>query len=788
MLEKITTSLLLNGLHDLTLNSSQKANLRYYQLQLLNSFQRVGNASSREIAEIVTLAITQDEDQYKQILNSYVLFLQTDGRIIEGYHVQGLADILSLAQMSRWISKSHGEQILKILLDESKNGLLNPTNKDTAERYQCLSLWQHVLFVLTEAGTEITQAQKEQLQSSFEAYRKYFKGKEETNSDEVGLSLVELAQQSLLHVKDDSAPLWQRAGLKTLSAVKNMTLSVAALGAIPVTFGLSSLGAIAPGFDAIGDITGLVKDIYQHIKERKETKQWYQELLKWRSLFVLSIHYKQEAAFKTLMDGFIGLTDKSLKLTLAHGLVDTLTQILIGYPGEEYKTYHEQCYLLMRDCLYTLDNQTLESKLFAATMGLLESSSLLNMEFVKLWVEYLARKESEFIILPLTPEFIAGVKLFYLTLEQMKQKSQDKPVELKKWIDIQAILISRLASGYVTEKNEESLQALCELEADDRVQDKKPVNNGLEIIRAQVKVKDKIDRVRQDIQRRLQAEITRASFMLIVWKSLPQEKQSVLAEIFKLYGVDISVEMSSKEQSSLLGEVGNLIIPIAVSKSGLQINKPPQSEEELAALQMILDDRQKGNQVKNHKEDKPRQLAKKVDFAFIGSYVEGIQLGESPEILGAAMQLAEQRSSKKNEKQLANNNSGNISSSSSHAVSKTFRPSISTTASSSKTSQGATSESSKENLIQYVIEKHNDEEDYVIKIKYTGLSIDIAQKLQEILESDLGVKASTKFGEPKRNRGNYITELRFYEQEHAKLLETELKSAIKNKHTEKLVK
>ena len=326
--DNIVISLLVRGLQDVSLEKEHRALLEAYQEDLLRLFQNTGSPSSRWVAEIVALAVTENESQYWRILDNYLMFLQKEGRVVEKHHIQGLADILSLAQRASWITASHGEQVLSLLLNETKNSLLYPANKDNTECYHCLSLWQQVLYVLTESGTEIHENQKDRLRDSFKAYERSFRD----GGDEVGLSLIGLAQQSLLHVKDDRAPLWKRVGMKALSAAKNLTISTATLGALPVTFGLSSLGAIAPTAEAISDITQLAKDIYRHIQEKNHTKEWYQELLKLRSLFILGIYYQQKIQFQNLAQGFIHLSDKQLKLSLAHGLLDTLKQILISFP------------------------------------------------------------------------------------------------------------------------------------------------------------------------------------------------------------------------------------------------------------------------------------------------------------------------------------------------------------------------------------------------------------------------------------------------------------------------
>jgi len=225
MREKITTSFLLKGLEDKTLIGEQRVILAFCQDQLLNLFQQKESLSKEQIAEVTTLASTRNKAQYKKILNSYLIFLQKEGRSIESHYIKGLADILSFAKRPKWINSSHNDTILKILLEKNKNGLLAPINKDTGEHYQCLSFWQQVLSVLT-IDSEIKKEQKSKLQISF----KSFEGREENNNqvkiDANCLSTTEDIQRSLmLNVwsliseiqQQELAVIFQRYGIDILA-------------------------------------------------------------------------------------------------------------------------------------------------------------------------------------------------------------------------------------------------------------------------------------------------------------------------------------------------------------------------------------------------------------------------------------------------------------------------------------------------------------------------------------------------------------------------------------------
>ena len=767
MLEnKISVSLLLKGLQDSNLNQEQRALLEHYQIKLLSLFQKMGSPSNMRVAEIVTLAITNDEKQYQQIISSYLTFLQKEP-ILEGYHMQGLADMVSLAQKTGWITPFHGQQILSVLLDKKRNSLLSPTNKNAAERYQSLSLWQHVLFVLTEAGTEIQEDQKKDLRASFKEYQDSFMTKED--SDEVGLSLVALAQQSLLHVKDDEAPLWQRAGLKTLSAVKNMTLSVAAIGAIPVTFGLSSLGAIAPGIDAIGDISALVKDIYRHIKDKKDAKEWYQQLLNLRSLLILSVYLQKETQFKTLIEDFINLPDKQLKLTLAHGLVDTITQILISWPDKKYQVYHQHCYELLKHWVNTLDNEALESRLFAAMAGLMNGRKV-NMSFEGLWIDYLKSREERFNHLALTSEFIEGIKAFYLTVERIKEESQGKPAEVLGCVNIQILLVSRLVSGYTQGKNERCLEVLCALERDPQIKDKSPLENGMTMLYTYPNGRALIE----EKQHHLRTESSRPSLMLTVWVSLRAQQKNDLAVIFQRYGVEVIVEEPSEKASYIFGNIGKLIVGVVVARTGTMINQVPKSEDEAKAIAILMD------KVQSRTGGHQPSLAKEVGFAFFGHYVEGLMIGLNDVLVKEAVRLAERYLSEDEQKQsisLESNSSTNSGSNASNVINPILSSSSSSQFLPKKIAQESSKTGTKKNE-QFQLKPQVDgagNESYIVEIKYTGLSNEKAKELQVLLSGEYGENsASLLESGSKKNQKGYIIQLCFEEKEAAELLIGEL--------------
>ena len=767
---KICMSLLLKGLHDPHLNSSEKALLTNYQITLLNLFQKIGSPSSLQVAELVTLAITENENQYRQIISNYLTFLQRES-ILEGYHLQGLADIVSLAQQTGWVTPYHGEQILSLLLDTKRNSLLNPANKDAAERYQSIALWQHILFVITEAGTKIQEDQKKSLQVGFKAYEDSFKSK--TGNDEIGLSLVGMAKQSLLHVKDDSAPLWQRVGWKTLSAAKNTALSVAAIGAIPVTFGLSSLGAVAPGIEAIGDIADLIKDIYQHIKDKKNTQEWYQQLLNLRSLFILSVYYKKEIEFKKLVEDFIKLPDKQLKQMLAHGLLDTVTQILISWPDKEYLVYHQQCYELFKHWINTLDSLELESRLFAAMTSLMNGSKV-NISFEGLWIEYLKIQKERFNNLGLTPEFIKGIQVFFLTIDRMKEECQSDPIKAASFIAIQEQLVNRLLAGYKENKNNHCLDALCALELDPEVKDKDLIKNGLTTLYTLPHGKELIEKRKEH----LSTESGRPSLMLTVWVSLNAQKQKEIADIFKQYNVDIDVPR--EKAAYIFGEIDKLIVGIMIPSTGIVIHQSPKNKDEGEGLAAMIQGFQ-SRPAASHKVS----LAEKVNFAFFGHYVEGLMVGSNAALVKAAERLAERYLSGEEQMQSRELESNTLPSSSS--VSQPVR--FSTSVSESSSATASQDDTNKEGFIRYVVEEKDGEEDHVVKINYGTLPAELAQQLQEILEGEQGIKAATHLGTPKKNRsGKYIIELRFEEQKAAELLQNALRSAVKEKSEAKLGK
>jgi len=760
----IAISLLVQGLRDSSLEQKQRALLEAYQEDLLRLFQNTGSPSRRWVAEIVALAITESEGQYRKILDNYLMFLQKEGRIVEEYHIQGLADILSLAQNPNWMTASHGEQILSLLLNEKKNRLLNPANKDVTERYQCLSLWQQVLFVLTDVGTEIQDGQKDSLRHSFKAYETSFRSKD--GDDEMGLSLVALAQQSLLHVKDDSAPLWKRAGMKALSATKNLTLSAAALGTLPVTFGLSSLGAIAPTAAAINDIAALVKDIYRHIKEKKDTKEWYQELLTLRSLFILSIYYQEETQFKNLVNGFIHLPDKQLKLSLANGLLDTVKQILISWPGETYKKYHEQCYLFVQDCLNNLDDKALVTRLFTASMELMKESSV-NESFIALWVEYIAKNESLFTHLPLTADFIKSMGIFYQTLARIKQQSNNDPAAQLKWTELQKILVSRLVAGCTSENNVACLETLCLLELDESIEDKKPVNHGLAVIQAQMN--DKLEHARQDAKRQIQIENTQPSLMLIEWAYLSEEKQHILAAIFNRYGVDILVDASSKKSPALFREVKNLIIVLYVGKNAIHVEDLPETDGGRKTLQMLLD--WKDRQAEKGAQDTP-QFAEKVRFAFVAHYVDGFKQGVNKSLVQEALRLARELGAGQKLSSALQDHLARASLAGSSSVAIPYRPSV------APKDTDKTDVLAEENVDWIKPERVGNR--YVVKIHYDeGLSKDEAIALQELLQGKSGIKAATQKGECKTDEdGDYIIEMPFSSEKSASNLTAQAKELI----------
>jgi len=752
----IAISLLVQGLQDSALEQEQRALLEAYQEDLLRLFQNTGSPSKKWVAEIVALGITENESQYRRILDNYLMFLQKEGRIVEEYHIQGLADILSLAQNPSWMTASHREQILSVLLNETR--LLDPANKDTAECYQCLSLWQQVLFVLTDTGTEIQDEQKERLRHSFKAYEASFRSKD----DEIGLSLVALARQSLFHVKDDRAPLWKRTSMKVLSAAKNLTLSATALGALPVTIGINSLGVIAPTANAISDIAALVGDIYRHIKDKRDSKEWYQELLNLRSLFILSIYYQQKAQCQNLVQGFIHLSDKPLKLSLADGLLDTFRQILISWPGETYKDYHEQCYIFMQDCLNSLGDKSLATRLFTVSMELMRESSV-NESFIALWVEYIAKNEALFTQLPLTADFIRAIGIFYQTLARIKQQSKNDSAAQLKWTELQKVLVSRLVSGYMSEDNTACLETLCLLEGDESIEDKRPVNNGLEVIQSQKK--DKLEQARQNTKRQLRIENTQPSLMLIEWISLPEEKQRILATIFKRYGTDIFVEASSKRAPALFREVKNLIIVLYVGKHAIHVEDLPESEEGRKTLQMLLD--WKDRQVEKKAQDTP-QFAEKVDFAFVAQYVDGFKQGVNKALIQEALRLARELGAGQ---KLSSALQGQAVLAGSSSVARPYRPSVAP-------KDGDKEATAPEENTDWICSQKVGNR-YVVKINYEDFSKKEATALQDLLQSKSGVNAATQKGDVKKDEdGDYIIEIPFSSEKSANNLITQAKELI----------
>jgi len=549
--------------------------------------------------------------------------------------------------------------------------------------------------------------------------------------------------------------------------------------------------------DAIRDIHELVKDIYRHIKEKKDTEEWYNDLLKWRSLFILSIHYKEEAAFKELANGFIAL-DRDLKLSLAHGLIDTLTQILVAYSGEEYKLYQQQCYQLIRDCLYKINDPTLDSRLFAATMSLTKASPVVNMGCVGLWIEYIARKEDAFAILPLTDETIAGLQLFYLALEPFKEALDEHSDEFKKWTQIQQVLISRLASGFIKDNREKCLEALCTLAIDERVKNKKPVNDGLEIIASQPSAQDKIHKMQFDAKQRFIRENVHPSFMLIVWKSLSEQQQAELAEIFKKYGINILVEQRVSAGQYLFGSINKLVVGVMIPKGGVQVHYPT-DEMELRAFNSLGLGKQLKKEAQNQQQsenvDPVRlKIAEKVGFAFFGHYVEGLQIGLNKTLVAEAVRLAELYLSDDEKKQSAALQSTDATSSSgSSSVAQPIRLSASTSGSPVKKDDDTAKETQQEDLIKYVVEYVDGNEDHVVNISYAAIDMPskTAQRLQEILEGTLGARAASLLPEGiKRSRAltKHIIQVRFEESNAAKLLEETLNQVVGKKNVAKLGK
>jgi len=753
--DKLTTALLKKGLEDVSTTYEEKNLLQDCQRRLLKIFRDLGNINEVQVSEVVSLAITHDEQQYQEVLSSYLLYLEKPGRIISGHHLQGLTEILNLAPPApkKWLDASYCKQILSILLDNQKGVLLEPVNKNTQQRYQALSLLQQLLFVINYSETEITQQQKEQLEQSFKKYEDIFKAEK----DEIGLNLVGLAQQGLLHTLDDKASLLQRTALGALSAFKNITVAAAALGATPVTFGLSSLGAIGPALDAAGDISSLVKEIYKDLKDKRNTQEWYNKLIELRSLIIVSAYSgeKNKEQFAILIKGLIALDNrkddknKNLKETLVIGVLDTLTQILVSFPQEQNKYYQEHCYELFKDCVNNLADPVLTAKILASITTLMKNPTV-NQSFIMLCMEYLDKNTDQFMKLPLTKELIDGIGVFYQVLQDMKQIEQKN----QHMTTLQQHLSVRLVQGYLLERNIQCLDQLCHLEINKSTKDEKAVKSGVEIIRSHPDRNNELRFARERAQESMVKKDLCSTLMLAVWATLLDQQRNQLSDIFAKYEVDIFVKKSSTDNTHIFGEVRKLIVAYIVDKQAVVINKYPQNDFELKAYDKLLEHQRIQSQ---RALSGGVGLAAKVDFMFCGVYVNGVSQGLDENIIRSATQLARAYLSETETEQSAQLSGNSNTATGSTAVERTFLPSGSMNY--KKGTDAGLTPTNKQRAIcgKKVIAG---EDLYVVTINYDGLSKSEGKELQETLEGKDGLDSATQVGKEERKNG-LITEIAF---------------------------
>jgi len=367
----------------------------------------------------------------------------------------------------------------------------------------------------------------------------------------------------------------------------------------------------------------------------------------------------------------------------------------------------------------------------------------------------------------LTTDFIKCMSIFYQTLARIKQQSKNDSAAQLRWTELQKILISRLVAGCMNENNVACLETLCLLELDESIEDKNPVNRGLEVIQAQMK--DKLEPARQDAKRQLQIENTQPSLMLIEWMSLPEEKQRILATVFNRYGVDILVEASSKKSPALFREVKNLIIVLYVGKYGIHFEDLPETDGKRKTLQMLLD--RQDRQAEKGAQDTP-QFAEKVDFAFVAHYVDGFKQGVNKALVQEALRLARELGAGQELSSTLQDHTGIMTSpAGSSSVGIPYRPSV------APKDTDKTSVLAEEKADWIKSDKVGNR--YVVKIDYEDLSKDEAIALQDLLQGKSGLKAATQKGDAKKDDdGDYIIELPFSSEKSAGNLIAQAKELI----------
>ncbi|MBY0544241.1 MAG: hypothetical protein K2Q14_01690 [Gammaproteobacteria bacterium] len=306
--------------------------------------------------EFVSLAITNNPRRYKQVLSTYLTFLNKES-LIEHHHIQGLADLLNLAQ-KKWIEKNLYAQIWAAL--QKHSFLWNARNQDHRALQATLSLWQQILCSFQEQNIELAPAQKGTLTDLLQSYQEQF----DVFHDLIGKKSVVFAKQALLRINAQDSLPWVPVAVYLFSAFQNSMAVAAACATASTNFGVSLIGVIPPLISGLVNLGSATAVVCSEVKKKWSKESWYYQLRQLQCLLMGAAFANEEENFPFLINQLMQFDNHKQINIIAHGLLGILTQILKNPFEKSPLVVQQGCFTLLKYYFATVTELPLKVRIF----------------------------------------------------------------------------------------------------------------------------------------------------------------------------------------------------------------------------------------------------------------------------------------------------------------------------------------------------------------------------------------------------------------------------------------
>lgn len=529
-------------------SEQQQIALARFERELCNIFRQQPSPCAQWTFEFVSLAITTDGQRYKQILSTYLSFLQNEP-LLEQHHIQGLVDLLNLAQ-HEWLDASHHAQIWDILL--KKNFLWDVENHDYPQLQTTLSLWQHILCSLHERRIQIDEGHKNRITDLLQSYRSRF----EQYGDKSGKHLVNFAEQAVLRLRHTGFSPWMQASLHVFSAFRNGLDVAAACASSTTNYGLGLVGVLPPLLMGLYDIGLCIVTVCEEIKKKYKKDAWYYQLRQLQCLLMGCIFEKAEENFPRLIQELMSFDNPRQVAILAHGLLANIEQILKTPLGEQREVVQQGCLNLLYYFFEVITESHLKQRVFQLFLSALTLPTLFDGVFYHIYPKIAACASETLQAIPVTEASCQGLMRLYQWLNRQLRLNTEQPENCDVFLRLQQEIIGVCAGCYQASSDPTqkilALGLLTQLQNDPDVVDKSLIGQTLRLLSShdEDSYKMTIGSVQQKTMPALAQVARRPSLFVSAWYQLDLQVKIDLSSLNQmlLMAQDSALNASSGPQ------------------------------------------------------------------------------------------------------------------------------------------------------------------------------------------------------------------------------------------------